>query len=146
MQNVSSEQELKQLLDDGKISEREYRELFQSMSEKETGTPLSNAAGGREFEGIIKRGKIAFYLVLGGFLVVVLGGLLAQILPPKNEESVMGICGLLFFIAELSGLVMGIMSWKNGFGKAATIVAALLLTVTIVNVIVWMFMSHEPVF
>ena len=35
MQNISSEQELKQLLDEGRITEEEYKELLETIRQKE---------------------------------------------------------------------------------------------------------------
>ena len=35
MQNISSEQELKQLLDEGKVSQAEYEQLLEAMKSKE---------------------------------------------------------------------------------------------------------------
>ncbi len=138
----TSQQELKQLLNEGKISEREYRELFQSMSEKKTDLPLSDIKDERKSDKISKRGKIAFCLVLGGVVFAILGFLIENAFGLSSPAGTIssGLC-ILSLVFGLVGLVMGIMSWKTRLGKAATIIAAVLLTLPIISSFVYMFLA-----
>ena len=71
-------------------------------------------------------GKLALTLCLGGLLLPIL--LLALRLPPQTRLGALlwvGVFGITC-LCEIAAIVLGILGWKSGTGKAAVIVAAVL--------------------
>ena len=127
----TSEQELKQLLDEGRITEEEYHELKQAMDQKNKEKPVEHERG-ENIPGLPhKLGKIALILALGGIVIPALCYFIMERLSPANVGPKIGPYILLFFGMELAGLVTGIISWKSGFGKAAAITAGILLLLSV---------------
>jgi len=90
--NVSSEEELLQLRNEGKISEDEYEELRSAMrkSTKLDVEPPAAAAGKAKSKR--KLGKIAFTLMLTGFILPALGcGLTVIIGGVQTEPTLLGV-------------------------------------------------------
>jgi hypothetical protein len=142
MQNISSEQELKQLLDEGNISKEEYQELKRAMAERDAENESDcdiNIKG--DFQLELKSrdlGKIALVLVLGGIALFAFAIWSSHNYRHPTDPNLRRGVGswniVLFFGMELAGFVMGIISWKNGFGKAAAITAGILLLLSILFV------------
>ena len=63
---ANSEQELEQLLDEGKISQEEYQELKQAMAENNKSQAIEQNETEHKSNSIYKLGKIALVLTLGG--------------------------------------------------------------------------------
>jgi len=116
----TSEQELKQLLDEGRITEQEYQELLEAIRQKEiTQQPVVKP---HESKPPTRFGKVALILmimsialpilsVLAGFLLAALGIKIFFALP---LIPIALICALLAFI-------FGIVGWKTASGKIAAI-------------------------
>ncbi len=67
MENVSSEQQLKQLLDEGKINEEEYQQLFSAMQKPSTPEIEKQKSNEPEFMAYRKR------LLTGGLIICIFG-------------------------------------------------------------------------
>lgn len=127
----TSEQELKQLLDEGKITEEEYKELKRAMAEKGKSHAVEQEGGENEVQSARNLGKIALILTLGGIVLPALGYFVFDFLTGPNSGPALWPWFFLFWGMELAGLVTGIISWKSGFGKAAAITAGVLLLLSV---------------
>ena len=128
----TSEQELKQLLDEDRITEKEYKELKQAMVETTKMQSVEQEQGENKSNSVHKLGKIALVLTLCGIILPVSCYFLVDtFLYPPNAGTALWPWFFLFWGMELAGFVMGIISWKNGFGKAAAITAGILLLLSV---------------
>jgi hypothetical protein len=124
--NISSEEELLQLRDEGKISEVEYNDLLcvirKSMpSELEEPVSSLDEVGSKR-----KLGKIAFYLLLAGFILPGIGFFFSSAASGWGEMDVIfDACFFACVLIQLLAFVFGVVSWPDVFGKAtiATILA-----------------------
>ncbi len=91
--------------------------------------PLDSARGGQALEKTVRAkryGKFALALCLGGLALPVL--LLAFGLPLHSRLGALqwlGVFGITS-LCEIAAIVLGILGWKSGAGKAAVIIAAVL--------------------
>ncbi|MBN2594109.1 MAG: hypothetical protein JXA81_11425 [Sedimentisphaerales bacterium] len=124
--NISSEEELLQLRNDGKISETEYQDLLEAMRKTSLGGDEKLASGMEKTQSKQKLGKIALVLMFLGIIIPIALYMISGLaLWPK------------FFLCltlEIAAFVMGIISWPNVYGKAAVITISG-ITLVIVSVI-----------
>ena len=128
MENITSEQQLKELLNEGKINEEEYQELFNVIKKKTTdkkNTPQNIS----ENNSKSKLGKIAVVLVLVGFVLPFICFLIMEAMAPPNTGSTIHMS--IFFAFELTALLLGIKSWQTDNGKAAAIASGILIILSI---------------
>ena len=122
--NITSEQELLGLKNEGKISESEYAELLSAMRKApskgaEPEVPSDEAASKQ------KLGKIAFYLMLAGIAVPTAVFLVSFAITGGGEGDVIfSWCFFLCALIELSAFVFGVISWPDVYGKATVAVVA----------------------
>jgi len=128
--NISSEEELLQLRNEGKISQYEYQDLLSAMrkpspsSDEEAAPEIDKAKSKR------KLGIIAFVLMLAGIVLPVVCILLLYVVGwflPLNLFFKFGIWLFLGVVLEIAALGTGIAAWANPFGKAAAIASLLIL-------------------
>lgn len=134
MKNVSSQEELLQLRDEGKISEAEYNDLLAAIRKpppenvEEVPTAADDARTKR------KQGKIAFVLMLVGIVPAVLYWL-SEMAAQAHDANMHSAIGPWFFLCvafEIAAFVLGIIAWSDYHGKitvttiAAMVVLALL--------------------
>jgi hypothetical protein len=131
MQNISSEQELKQLLDEGKLSQQEYQELKQAMAEKNKVQDVKQEEGENRSDSIYNLGKNALLLALGGILIPFLGYLFVELFGGPDSGADIEPWMFLFYGMEIPALVIGSISWNTGFGRAATVTAAILILLSL---------------
>ena len=120
MENISSEQELKQLLEEGKISEEEYEQLLDAMQNK----PESSI---QQIDSAIAKNKpknglgiIAFILMLAGVIATVMIFVLILIgMVPSFAIRLL----LLVCVVEILALILGVIAFSSGWGKATAICA-----------------------
>ena len=135
----TSEQELKQLLDEGRITEEEHKELLEAIRQKETVQEPIEKPGKSIHNSADKPGKIALILVLSGIVFPLISYFLLEpeTYKPNANSTFKGTYSeflvFIFLGMQLVGFVMGIISWKSRFGKAATIIAGILLFVALTN-------------
>ncbi|MBL7214162.1 MAG: SHOCT domain-containing protein [Phycisphaerae bacterium] len=131
----TSEQELKQLLEEGKITEEEYHELKHAMTEINKGQSTSQDGTKNISNPPHKLGKFALILTLGGVVLPVMGYFVVDtFLCPPNAGTAIGPWFFLFWGMDFAAFVIGIISWKDSLGKAAAITAGILLVLSIIFV------------
>ncbi len=125
--NISSEEELAQLRNEGKISEAEYQELLSAM--KKPSPFISKDAISEENKAKSKRvfGKIAYALMLMGILLPILFCIVAS-LAFHVTNATLGILLIPGLILETAALITGIKSWPNDSGKTAIIVSGIIVS------------------
>lgn len=120
--NISSEEELLQLRNEGKISEAEYQDLFATIKK----SPAKNADASILQNGVLdskrKQGKIAFYLMLGGIVLpIVIFFICFSITSGGEGDVIFSVCFLLSVLIEIPTLALGAISWTDNYGKATVI-------------------------
>lgn len=124
--NISSEQELLQLRDEGKISEDEYEQLLATM--RKSSAIDAERILRKETKSKQKRkvGIAAFIWMLGGIIFPALAMVASNI--SINEPSF-----LLFAVGwEIFALTLSIIAWPDAFGKASAIASSFILIVLII--------------
>ena len=120
--NISSEGELLQLHNDGKISEAEYRDLLETIKK--------SPAKGADFSELrveipntkLRQGKIAFYLMLTGIVLpIVIFSICFAITGGGEGDIIFSVCLFLSVLIEIPAFVLGLISWRSAYGKAAVI-------------------------
>ncbi len=122
----TSEQELKQLLEEGKISEDEYRQLREALHQQDTPRPpiVKPPAQTKPRTGF---GKAALILMIVGILLppapLVLNVILAISNVPMPHIARMLLLPflLLSLLCLLLAFIFGILGWKTASGKIAAI-------------------------
>ena len=132
--DVSSEEELLQLRNEGKISEDEYKDLLATMQKTKkidtepTTSEIDKAKSKR------KLGKIAFVLMLVGIILPTICFLVLEMLAQAHDANMHAAIGPWFFLGvafEIAAFVMGVISWPDVFGKA-TVITISVLTVLLI--------------
>jgi len=124
--NISSEEELLQLRDEGKISEAEYNDLLGTMRKSMPGEPEEPATQVNKAGSKRRLGKIAFYLMLAGIILPGIGFVFSSAATGWGEMDVIfAACFFACVLLQLLAFVFGVVSWPDVFGKAtiATILA-----------------------
>ena len=156
--NVSSEEELLQLRNEGKISEAEYNDMLHLMktcpAEPEEAPSYADKSTSKR-----KIGKIAFALMLAGVVIPLAGyvlltpgfgrkvkGVSQTVVMVRDSnmaansvelrgkiaqtEQIFGVfyIGLLF---EIAAFVMGVISWPDVFGKATVITISVFFAIAL---------------
>lgn len=134
--NVSSEEELLQLRNEGRISKAEYGELLNAMhaqSSKAMETAIPD-----DFKNASKQkfGKLAFYLMLAGILLPILSFFISFAISGGGEGDVIfSVCFFLFVLIEIPAFVFGMISWPDAYGKATIITNSIIALLTILLVL-----------
>jgi hypothetical protein len=124
--NISSEEELLQLREEGKISEAEYNDLLGTMRKSMPGEPEEPATQVNKAGSKRRLGKIAFYLMLAGIILPSIGFVFSSAATGWGEMDVIfAACFFACVLLQLLAFVFGVVSWPDVFGKAtiATILA-----------------------
>jgi hypothetical protein len=116
--NISSEEELFQLRNDGKITEDDYNDLLDAMRNRPADDGIYTNVTGKS-KSKSKTGKIAFLLMLVGIILPFSFYLIIGTLAPPNAGATIGPWFFLGLILEIAALVIGIAgyllhsSWHN---------------------------------
>ncbi len=138
MQNVSSEQELRKLLEEGKITQAEYDELEKAIKTTSPTNIESLLSQNDKLKPKRKLGIIAFVLMLSGVILPIVGFIILNLLIKSQDSYSFATIAPWFFlgvILEIAAFGTGIASWRDPFGKAATIVSFLLLVFTVLFIL-----------
>ena len=138
--NISSEEELLGLRDEGKISEDEYQELLGAMRKRSQHGGHDAAPATDEEKSKRRLGKTAFVLMLTGIVVPIVSFFVAFAITHGGEGDVIfSSCLVLCVVIEMPAFVFGVISWPDVFGKTtvATIltVAALWVSCRVLQVL-----------
>jgi len=134
--NVSSEEELLQLHNEGKISETEYQDLLAAMRKPSPESNEHAPPGMDKAKSKRKLGKIAFVLMLAGIVLPVVLSLLLASRPGEMNTTFRRLN--LFPISGIFGIaafVLGVISWPDVYGKATVI------TISALTVLALLFMA-----
>lgn len=117
----TSEQELKELLDEGKISEDEYRQLLEALHQKSTPLPPDGGQP-KPSKSPERYGKIALILMIVGIMLPILGIVISVLFALSGLRILLGLplflIGLLCF---LFAFIFGIIGFKSPAGKVAAL-------------------------
>lgn len=122
--NVSSEEELLQLRNEGKISEAEYNDLLAAMRKPSPKGNEDAAPGIDKAKSKRKLGKIAFVLMLVGIVLPVVLNLLLASRPGETNPTFRRLS--LFPVFGIAAFVLGVISWPDVYGKATVAVVAVM--------------------
>ena len=126
---ISSEEELLQLRNEGRVSEDEYRDLLSAVRKAPLKDTAMSAPDADESEAKSKRGRIALALMLLGIILPTICFLTLQMLVPENASLAVGPWLCLSLALEIAALVLGILAWPDIFGKATLITIAAIVVV-----------------
>ncbi len=133
--NISSEEELLGLRNEGTISEAEYQDLLTAMRK-----PSSN--GGEEAAPEIEKakskrklGKIAFVLMLAGILLPVIPFFAIELLSGPNTRAAIGPFFFLGVAFEIAAFVTGVLSWPDIYGKATVLTTSILAVLSVLLIL-----------
>jgi len=155
--NVSSEEELLQLRNEGKISQDEYQQLRNAMRESAKLDVETPAAGVEQAKSKRKLGKIAFYLMLAGIVFPAVWFVFSLVLlerratplrmpvVPNGEDFAltavgehrtgMGLKLCLFapftLIFEIAAFVMGVIAWPDVFAKVTVVTISFIVVLAL---------------
>ena len=128
--NISSEEELLQLRNDVKITEDDYNDLLNAMRTRPADNGIYTNVTGKS-KSTSKIGKIAFLLMLVGIILPFSCFFIIDTLTPPNAGVFIGPWFFLGLALEITALTMGIKSWSNDYGKAATIASGIIIVLAI---------------
>jgi hypothetical protein len=128
--DTSSEGELLELRNEGKITEEEYDDLLNALRTRPAGNEICPSVTSKS-RSKSKTGKIAFLLMLIGIILPLSCFFLIGALAPPNAGAAIGPWFFLGLALEIAALTMGIRSWSNDYGKAATIASGIIIVLAI---------------
>jgi hypothetical protein len=131
--NISSEEELLQLRNDGKITENEYNDLLNAMKTRPADDGIDTNDTGKS-KSKSKIGKIASLLVLVGIILPFSCFFIIETLAPPNVGAAIGPWFFLGLALEIIALGMGIKSWSNDYGKAAAIASIIIIVLAVLRI------------
>jgi len=142
----TSEQELKQLLEEGRITEEEYKELLEALRQKETAQkpaevpPKPNAPKPRTGYG-----RAALILMIIGILLPIVAIMIALVFHFIDVKLAAFLFMPFFLIGLLCGLlafIFGIIGWKSKAGKVAAIGVPCLGVLFVIGWILFVFLFY----
>ena len=137
--NISSEEELIQLRNEGKINEAEYQDLLASMKKYPPSEGEDSVSEVAKLTSKRKLGIAAFVLMAVGIVCPIFGIIVTWFV---GLTFVLLLFLPLALILELTALVLGILAWPSAAGKAATICSP----VCVFLLIIVSLFSLAPVF
>ncbi len=128
--NISSEEELSQLRNEGKISEAEYQDLLSAM--RKPTSSISKDAVPETDKAKLKctLGKIACVFMIVGILLPFQLFIIGKFAFPKEHIN-LGILLIPGLILEIFAFTLGIIAWRNDYGKAAAITSGIILVLSV---------------
>ena len=134
--SISSQEELLQLRNDGKISQAEYDDLLGAMEKlPRAGVEVRTLEHSTQ-DSKHRLGKVAFYLMLAGIAAPILIFVVSFAISGGGEGDVIAsVCFFLSVLIEIPAFVVGVISWPDVLGKAAVI------TIAVMTVLALLFVS-----
>ena len=140
--NVSSEEELLRLRNEGKISEQEYSELLGSMKVPPK-VEYERAAEGGDKKGLSRwskerLGKTALCLMLAGVVIpiflYVISSMLIQGNAPDNAQLKIGLFFYVGLIFEIAAFGLAVAGWPNVYAKVTLAAFVFVLIICVLTV------------
>jgi hypothetical protein len=140
----TSEQELKQLLEEGKITEDEYHQLLEAIHQKEKPQPpIEKSAQVKPRTGY---GRTALILFILSITLPIFSILLLIILSAMKVGMLLAAPFLLIgMLCALMAFIFGIIGWKSTQGKIAAIGVPCLGLLIVPGLLLLMLFSHRAV-
>ncbi|MCI0499607.1 MAG: hypothetical protein L0Y36_08005 [Planctomycetales bacterium] len=134
MQDISSEQELKQLLEEGKITEEEYRQLLEAIHQKDKPQPpIEQPPQTKPRTGY---GKAALILFILSVMLPIFAVLLSFVFFATKMKMLLAAPLLLIgLLCALLAFIFGIIGFKSPAGKIAAIGVPCLALMAVVGII-----------
>lgn len=129
--NISSEEELLQLRNEGKISEAEYQDLLAAIQKATKVITESAAPEADKARSKRKLGKIAFALMLTGIILPAFFYFMIESLSGPNIRPAIGPFFFLGVAFEIAAFVMGVIAWPDVYGKSAVLTTSVLTVLTV---------------
>ena len=134
VKNVSSEEELLKLRNEGRITRAEYEELLSEIQKTPGKLPQTQM-----FSSLIKNQGIgikSFILSIAGILLPLLcSAFIYFVLKNDSDTPIV----MLFFLAiaiEIISLIFGIVSCKTTFGKAGIVISSIIIILLVLYICV----------
>ncbi len=141
--NISSEDELLQLRNDGKVSEAEYQDLLETIKKSPAKSTDASTLQNNIQNSKHKLGKIAFYLMLVGIILpIVIFSISFAITSGGEGDVIFSICLLLSILIEIPALALGVISGTDSYGKATVITISAVAVLILLN---WLRSNKEHV-
>ena len=140
---ATSEQELKQLLNEGKITEEEYQELLEAIHQKnKPQPPIEKPPLTKSRSGF---GKAALILMIAGFVVPIATIVSTLLLIPAGVRLQFMVFPfiLLGMLCELLAFIFGVIGWRSKSGKIAAIGVPCMGLLFIPGLMLLFFMPHR---
>jgi hypothetical protein len=122
--NISSEEELLRLRNEGKVSKTEYQDLLATMRKTTKADFVGPATETDKAKSRRRLGMAAFAMMLGGIILPAILVALASNAHDAIVFSLFPACSL-----EIGALVLGIMTRQEPFGKAAIAISPIVLII-----------------
>ncbi len=129
--NISSEEELMQLRNEGKVSKSEYHELLNAVRKAPSKDAAKSELEADKSEWKRKCGKIALTLMLLGLILPTVSFLALDMLAPENARPAISPFFFLGLALEIAAFVLGILAWPNNFARATVITIATIVAVAL---------------
>ena len=129
--NISSEEELLGLRNNGKISEAEYQDLLAAMRKSRPQEDATSVPETIASESKRKRGTIALALMVTGLVLPAVCLLVLQMLAPEGSGPTIAPWFFLGVAMEVAALVMGALAWPDELGKATVITTGIVAALTL---------------
>jgi len=130
--NISSEEELLELRNDGKITEDEYNDLLNAVKTCPADNGVYTNVTGKS-ESKSKTGKIAFLLMLVGIILPFSCFFIIETLTPPDVGSAIWPWFFLGLALEITALALGVISWTDSYGKATVITISAVAVLILLN-------------
>lgn len=119
--HVSSEDELLQLREEGKISEAEYKDLLTALTKSQRGIEKLELSETLNTKTEQKSGKIALIIMLAGLFLPAMGFGIIQLSTGPNQGAAIAPWFYLGVVFEIVAFVLGISSWPDIQAKVTVI-------------------------
>jgi hypothetical protein len=139
--NISSEEELLELRNEGKISEAEYQDLLETIKKSHAKGVDFSELRGEIPDSKYKQGKIAFILMLTGIVLpIVIFSICFTITGGGEGDIIFSVCLFLSVLIEIPAFVLGVIGWRSAYGKAAVItISAIAVFIVLQILLSWLF-------
>ena len=131
--NISSEEELLQLRNDGKITKDEYNDLLNTMRARPADKGKYTDITGKP-KPKSKTGKTAFLLMLAGVILPFSCFFIIETLASPNAGAAIAPWFFLGLAIEITALTMGIRSWADDYGKTAAIASGIIIVLGVLMI------------
>lgn len=132
--NITSEQELLQLRNEGKITDEEYQQLQAAMRSNQQGEAQTPEPAPKEQKSKPKLAITGFCIMLAGFTLPFMFWYFAEYLAQQHHPNSHAVIAPWFFMGilfEITALTIGIIAWPHRLAKATVITLCIVIVLGI---------------